>query len=99
MDISAGRGGKSAQYGKPSISFLSKSEVLIAMDLHSYDIEFKYESKMYVDGRYIYPDFLIKQPEDGKIFIWEHFEKMYKDVYRHKNINRLEAFHRAGYYL
>lgn len=81
------------------IAFLSKSEMLIAMALHSYGIEFKYESKMYVNGRYIYPDFVIKRPKDGKIFIWEHFGKMHEDDYRHKNINRLEEYHQVGYYL
>ncbi len=81
------------------IAFLSKSEMLIAMALTSYGIEFKYESKMYVNGRYIYPDFVIKRPKDGKIFIWEHFGKMHEDGYRHKNINRLEEYHQEGYYL
>lgn len=81
------------------IAFLSKSEMLIAMALHSYGIEFKYESKLYVNGRYIYPDFVIKRPKDGKIFIWEHFGKMHEDGYRHKNIHRLEEYHQVGYYL
>ena len=81
------------------IRFASKSEMLIAMALTSYGIEFKYESKMYVNGRYIYPDFVIKRPKDGKIFIWEHFGKMQEDDYRRKNINRIEEFHQVGYYL
>lgn len=81
------------------IRFASKSEMLIAMALTSYGIEFKYESKMYVNGRYIYPDFVIKRPKDGKIFIWEHFGKMQEDDYRYKNINRIEEYHQAGYYL
>lgn len=81
------------------VVYRSKSEMLIAMALTSYGIEFKYESKMYVNGRYIYPDFVIKRPKDGKIFIWEHFGKMEEDEYRHKNINRIEGYHQAGYYL
>ncbi len=81
------------------IRFSSKSEMLIAMALTSYGIEFKYESKMYVNVRYIYPDFVIKRPKDGKIFIWEHFGKMQEDDYRHKNINRIEEYHQAGFYL
>ncbi|MBR4019786.1 MAG: hypothetical protein IKI99_00575 [Firmicutes bacterium] len=81
------------------IRFASKSEMLIAMALTSYGIEFKYESKMYVNGRYIYPDFVIKRPKDDKIFIWEHFGKMQEDDYRRKNINRIEEFHQVGYYL
>lgn len=81
------------------IRFASKSEMLIAMALTSYGIEFKYESKLYVNGRYIYPDFIIKRPKDGKVFIWEHFGKMHEDGYRQKNINRLEEYHQSGYYL
>lgn len=81
------------------VSYRSKSEMLIATILTSYGIEFKYESKMYVNGRYIYPDFVIKRPKDGKIFIWEHFGKMQEDDYRRKNINRIEEFHQVGYYL
>lgn len=81
------------------IRFASKSEMLIAMALTSYGIEFKYESKLYINGRYIYPDFVIKRPKDGKIFVWEHFGKMQDDDYRLKNFNRLEEYHQAGYYL
>ena len=49
------------------VAYRSKSEMLIAMALTSYGIEFKYEAKMEVNGRYIYPDFIIKRPKDGKI--------------------------------
>lgn len=81
------------------VNYRSKSEMLIAMALTSYGIEFKYESKMYVNGRYIYPDFVIRRPKDGKVFIWEHFGKMQEDEYRYKNVNRLEEFHQEGFYL
>lgn len=81
------------------VNYRSKSEMLIAMALTSYGIEFKYESKMYVNGRYIYPDFIIKRPKDGKIFIWEHFGKMQEDEYRYKNLNRIEEYHQTGFYL
>lgn len=81
------------------VNYRSKSEMLIAMALTSYGIEFKYESKMYVNGRYIYPDFVIRRPKDGKVFIWEHFGKMQDDEYRYKNINRIEEYHQEGFYL
>lgn len=81
------------------VNYGSKSEMLIAMALTSYGIEFEYETKMYVKGRYIYPDFLIKRPKDGKLFIWEHFGRMQEDEYRHKNLNRIEEYHQVGYYL
>ena len=81
------------------VAYRSKSEMLIAMVLTSYGIEFKYEGKIYVNGRYIYADFVIKRPKDGKIFLWEHFGKMQDNDYRHKNLNRIEEYHQAGFYL
>ncbi len=79
------------------IAYRSKSEMLIAMALTSYGIEFKYESKMNVNGRYIYPDFIIKRPKDGKIFIWEHFGRMDLEDYRRKSFNKLEDYHYQGF--
>ena len=85
-------------YMYQGINYSSKSEMLIAMMLTSYGIAFKYESKMYVNGRYIYPDFIIKRPKDGKIYVWEHFGKMHEDEYRNKNLKRIEEYHQEGFY-
>ena len=79
------------------VAYRSKSEMLIAMALTSYGIEFKYEGKMEVGGRYIYPDFIIKRPIDGKIFIWEHFGRMDLEDYRRKSFNKLEDYHYQGF--
>lgn len=79
------------------VAYRSKSEMLIAMALTSYGIEFKYEGKMEVGGRYIYPDFIIKRPKDGKIFIWEHFGRMDLEDYRRKSFNKLEDYHYQGF--
>ena len=79
------------------IYFRSKSEMLIAMMLTSFGIEFKYESRLYVNGRYIYPDFIIKRPKDGKIIVWEHFGRMDLEEYRLKNYKRLEEYHLQGF--
>jgi len=49
----------------------SKSEALIAEMFHKYDICFKYESALDVDGTNVYPDFKIRRA-DGKIIWWEH---------------------------
>lgn len=79
------------------VAYRSKSEMLIAMALTSHGIEFKYEAKMEVNGRYIYPDFIIKRPKDGKIFIWEHFGRMDLEDYRRKSFNKLEDYHYQGF--
>lgn len=79
------------------VAYRSKSEMLIAMALTSHGVEFKYEAKMEVNGRYIYPDFIIKRPKDGKIFIWEHFGRMDLEDYRRKSFNKLEDYHYQGF--
>lgn len=79
------------------VAYRSKSEMLIAMALTSYGIEFKYETKMEINGRHIYPDFIIKRPKDGKIFIWEHFGRMDLEDYRRKSFNKLEDYHYEGF--
>ena len=49
----------------------SKSELNIANTLERLGIPYRYEQKMYVNGRKFYPDFTILLP-DGEILIWEH---------------------------
>lgn len=53
------------------VYYRSKSEAAIAAMLTSYDIPFKYEVRLNLQNRTFYPDFYIKRPRDGKIFIWE----------------------------
>ena len=49
----------------------SKSEALIAEMLHRYNICFKYEASIDINGGNIYPDFKIRRA-DYKIIWWEH---------------------------
>jgi len=56
----------------PEGRLVSKSEMLIASILTSYNIEFKYEITIRHGYRKLYPDFVIKWPKDGEIFYWEH---------------------------
>jgi len=79
------------------IYYRSKSEAMIAAMLTSYDIEFKYEVKLNLHGFNIYPDFYIKRPKDGKIYIWEHFGLIADETYLNKTFNKLNNYHRNGY--
>lgn len=79
------------------VYFRSKSEVLVAMVLDSHGLEFKYEAALHINGRTIYPDFVIRGKRDGKIFIWEHFGLIYLDKYRRNMYERLEELHQAGF--
>ena len=81
------------------VYFRSKSEVVIAMVLDSHGFEFKYEVALHINGRTIYPDFVIRRKRDGKIFIWEHFGLISNDEYRQKMYRRLEELHEAGFNL
>ena len=79
------------------VYYRAKSEVVIAMVLESHDLEFKYEVALHVNGRIIYPDFVIRRKRDGKIFIWEHFGMIFSEEYRQKMYRRLEELHEAGF--
>jgi len=46
----------------------SKSEQIIDRFLTLYKIPFRYECEFYLDGRRIYPDFIIRHPKTGKIY-------------------------------
>lgn len=81
------------------IYYRSKSEAMIAAMLTSYGIEFKYEVNLNLHGFNIYPDFYIKRPKDGKIYIWEHFGLIADETYLNKTFNKLNTYHRNGYNL
>lgn len=79
--------------------YRSKSEALIATMLTSFHIEFKYEPQLNINGYNVYPDFVIKRPKDGKIFIYEHFGLITEEAYLHKTFNKINNYHKAGYNL
>ena len=79
------------------IYYRSKSEAVIAMLLESYGIEFKYEVRIEVGGRAVYPDFVIRRKRDGKIILWEHFGMIHDEEYQQGMFRKLIAYHEAGY--
>lgn len=81
------------------VYYRSKSEMLIAQVLTSYGIQFKYEAELQVNGKWMYPDFVIYRPKDGKIFILEHFGLMQNEEYRYKCFSKLEDYYQEGYVL
>ena len=50
----------------------SKSESMIVYLLHDYKIPFRYESELELGQVTVYPDFTIRHPKTGKLFLWEH---------------------------
>lgn len=74
----------------------SKSEVIIAMSLVKYDIKYRYECEYPLNGRSVYPDFMIKRPSDGKIILWEHFGMWDVDKYRSAAIDKISEYLSSG---
>lgn len=54
----------------------SKSEAIILGLLESYDIPFRYEARLELNGSNFYPDFTILNPRTNEIIYWEHFGMM-----------------------
>ena len=79
------------------VYYRSKSEAVIAMLLESHGIEFKYEVRIEVGGRAVYPDFVIRRKRDGKIILWEHFGLTHNEEYRQGMFRKLIDYHEAGY--
>ena len=78
--------------------YRSKSEVIIAQMLMSYDLEFKYEAALKHNGRTLYPDFVVRRA-DGRVIIWEHFGMMENQIYRSKVYEKIEMYYDEGFYL
>jgi len=78
------------------VYYKSKSEVLIAMLLTSWGLEFKYETKVKLVRRTVYPDFTVRRPRDGKIFYWEHAGKVKDDGYVLDLHRKLDDYQEAG---
>lgn len=74
----------------------SKSELSIANWLEKKGIPYRYEQKMYFNGKVYYPDFIIKKP-NGELLIWEHFGLTDDKEYVEKAIEKIGDYHKAGY--
>ena len=57
---------------KNGIIFRSKSEYSIGNQLDGYDIPYRYDAEITLGKQKIYANFLIKNPFNGELYIWEH---------------------------
>lgn len=69
----------------------SKSEAIIAELLTKNGLEIVYEPVLSINGRDYIPDFIIRNPRTGKIYIWEHFGMMDNPDYAFKSIQKLQC--------
>ncbi len=74
----------------------SKSERAIGNRLEEYNIPYRYEPKVVIDGKVYYPDFMILCPE-GDVIIWEHLGLMDDENYRMKAFVKINAYRKMGY--
>ena len=70
----------------------SKSELIICEIFYKYGIEFRYEEVIYINGRRLEPDFIIRRKSDGKIFYWEHCGMMELPKYRKRYYEKRDLY-------
>ena len=70
----------------------SKSEAMILMLLEQRHIPYRYESKLHLGNRDIYPDFTLIHPQTGKMLYWEHFGMMDDAKYYRDACAKLEFY-------
>lgn len=70
----------------------SKSEALIVMLLHIYQIPFRYECALVLGETTIYPDFTILHPQTGQVYYWEHFGLLDNQNYSKNAMAKLQLY-------
>lgn len=75
----------------------SKSEGMITNVLVTKRIPYHYEEILYINGMPIYPDFVIKHPLSGKLYVWEHLGMVDDHEYLTKNMQKVIKYIEAGY--
>ena len=75
----------------------SKSESLIVYLLQNYKIPFRYECALDLGQVTVYPDFTVRHPKTGKLFIWEHLGMMGDSTYRRNALSKLQLYMEHGW--
>jgi len=70
----------------------SKSEAMIAKLLKQYKIPYRYENQMILSDVELYPDFTIRHPKTGEMYIWEHFGMLDKELYVKNMNNKMQIY-------
>lgn len=84
-------------FSKKGTPLRSKSEVLIANILEENDLPYRYDAEMTSSGKKISPDFIIKNPFNGKTIIWEHFGALNEPNYAKKMNDKMKLYLNNGY--
>lgn len=81
---------------KSGTSLRSKSELLIANLLEEYGIPYHYDVALKLGNKTIYPDFIIRNPHNGKLIIWEHFGALNQTGYGQKMNDKMDLYMKHG---
>ena len=77
----------------------SKSERTIADKLSQYDLPYKYDTRLQLGNRVVYPDFIDIRRWDDEQVIWEHFGCCTTDEeYAAHAIQKMMLYQRCGLY-
>ncbi|MCL2559480.1 MAG: hypothetical protein FWE07_03245 [Turicibacter sp.] len=78
--------------------FRSKSERDIGNLLEEYDIPYRYDSVVTLNGKNeISPDFIIKAPYTGETIILEHNGALHKDGYKDRMNDKMDTYLKHGF--
>ena len=74
----------------------SKSELIIANELFSRNIEYEYEERLTLpDGTWLEPDFTIKRPHKAPVY-WEHLGMLNDPDYRQRWEHKLKMYRQSN---
>ena len=79
------------------IQFRSLAERTIAEILAEYGLPYHYDVITKIGGKEVSPDFIIKNPFTGKIYILEHFGAFDKDNYAESMNNKMVRYTKNGF--
>ncbi|MCQ2516250.1 MAG: hypothetical protein MJ094_05250 [Saccharofermentans sp.] len=86
-----------SEYYYNNIHLRSRFEMIVATELGSLNLQFKYEAALNLCGEIIYPDFIVYLPELGMCFIIECLGMTDKANYSLKNGIRISNYITSGY--
>lgn len=91
--------GEAEFYTEKNERVRSKSEILIANALAKFNVPYKYECPIVLNGLgVIHPDFTALNVKRRKVFYWEHLGKMDDIDYARKNVYRINMYEKNGLY-
>ena len=86
-------------YTKKGLRVRSKSEVLIAEMLDSFEIPYLYEKPIeFSNGHVVHPDFTLLKISAREEIYWEHFGMMDDMEYRNNAFMKIREYESNGYY-